>query len=61
LGWGNQYESLRATRKNRNRHLQELGVGGTLYKVPETWEMRDSHDSKGGTLMKYPTMGRGNL
>jgi hypothetical protein len=25
-------------------------VGGTLQNVPETWELRDSQNSKGGTL-----------
>ena len=40
----------RTRRKNRNRHFQQMGVGGTLWKVPETWEVRDSQDSKGGTL-----------
>jgi hypothetical protein len=25
-------------------------VGGTLHNAPETWEVRDSQESKGGTL-----------
>ena len=28
--------------------------GGTLQNVPETWEVRDSQDSKGGTLDEMP-------
>ena len=27
---------------------------GTLQNVPETWEVRDSQDSKGGTLDEMP-------
>jgi hypothetical protein len=34
-------------------------VGGTLQNASETWEMKDSQDSKGGTLNE--TVGRGNL
>jgi hypothetical protein len=36
-------------------------VGGTLQNVPETWEVRDSQDSKGGNLDETLTVGRGNL
>ena len=25
-------------------------MGGMLQSIPETWELRDSHDSKGGIL-----------
>ena len=28
--------------------------GGTLQKAAETWEVRDSQDSKGGTLDEIP-------
>ena len=28
----------------------ELGSWGTVQNVPETWNIRDSQDSKGGTL-----------
>ena len=28
--------------------------GGTLQNAPETWEVRDSQDSKGGTLDEVP-------
>ena len=29
--------------------------------VPETWEVKDSQDSKGGTKDEIPNSGRGNL
>jgi hypothetical protein len=35
---GNRTEALGASRKNGNSQLREVGVGVTLYKVPETWE-----------------------
>jgi hypothetical protein len=43
---------MRSSRKNGNRQLQE--VGGTLQNAPETWEVRDSQDSKGGILDQMP-------
>jgi hypothetical protein len=30
-------------------NLRKKEVGGTLQTVPETWEERDSQDSKGGS------------
>jgi hypothetical protein len=42
-------EALRATRKNENSRGRRMG-GGTLQNTPETWEVRDSWDLKGGTL-----------
>ena len=42
-------EVLKASRKNVNRQPQEIGVWGTPENAPETWEVRDSKDSKGGT------------
>jgi hypothetical protein len=50
-------EALRANRKNGNRKPQEVGGWGTLQDVPETWEVRDSEDSKGGTLDEMPCSG----
>ena len=38
-----------ASRKNGNRQPREIGDWGTLQNAPETWEVRDSQDSKGGT------------
>ena len=35
-----------------NLRRYELGV--TLQNAPETWEVRDSQDSKGGTLDEMP-------
>ena len=29
-------------------------IGGTLQNAPETWEVKDSQDSKGGTLEELP-------
>jgi hypothetical protein len=34
---------------------------GTLQNAPETWEVRDSQDSKGGTLDKMPDSGKREL
>jgi hypothetical protein len=36
-------------------------LGGTLHNVPETWEIRDSQDSKGETLEKMPYSGEKEL
>ena len=49
-------ESLRASRKNGNKQPQEIGgLGmGSPQNVPETWEGKDSQDSKGGTLNEMP-------
>ena len=35
---------------NGNRQPWEIGGGGTLQNVPETWEVRDYQNSKEGTL-----------
>jgi hypothetical protein len=35
-------------------NLGRLEVRGTLRNAPETWEGRDSQDSKGGTLDEVP-------
>ena len=35
-------------------NLGRLKVGRTLQNVPETWEVRDSQDSKAGTLDEMP-------
>jgi hypothetical protein len=32
----------------------EIGGWGTLQNAPETWEMKDSQDSKEGTLDEMP-------
>ena len=36
------------------RRWEMVGVGVGLQNVPETWEARDSQDSKGGTLDEVP-------
>ena len=45
-------EALRASRKNGKCQPQEIGE--TLQNALETWEVRDSQDSKGGTLDEMP-------
>ena len=54
-------EALKASRKNINRKPQEMGGWGTLQNAPETWEVRDSQDSKGGTLDEMPDSREGEL
>ena len=53
---GIRSEALGASRKNGNRQprVGPLECGGTLQNVLETWEVRDSQDSKGGTLDEMP-------
>jgi hypothetical protein len=43
-------ETLRTSRKDRNRQPWEVGSRGTLEDELEIWDLRDSQDSKGGTL-----------
>jgi hypothetical protein len=38
-----------------------MDTGGTLQNTPETWEMRDSQHSKGGTLDEMPYSGEREL
>ena len=45
---------MKISKKNGNRQLQEIGGWGTPKNAPETWEVRDSQDSKGGTLDEMP-------
>jgi hypothetical protein len=54
IGWGKRTEALRVSRKNVNWHPQEKGSWWALQDAPETWEVRDSQDSKGGTLDTMP-------
>lgn len=51
---GGRREVLRVNRMNGN--MQPWGVGGevNLEKVPETWKVRDSKDSKGRNLDEMP-------
>ena len=35
-------------------NLRKYELGVTLQNAPETWEVRDSQDSKGGTLDEMP-------
>jgi hypothetical protein len=68
VGWGKRTEALRVNKGNGNRQPWEVGVWeGTLHQALEIWAVRESQDSKGGTLDEMPysterlTMGRGNL
>jgi hypothetical protein len=69
VGWGEENltwywvreKNLGASRKNGNRQLQEIGGWGTLQNAPQTWEVRNSQDSKGGILDKIPDRGREHL
>ena len=53
-------KALRDSRKNGNRQPGKIGGEGTLYNVPETWDLRDAQDSKRGTLDEMP-LKRGNF
>lgn len=46
---------MKTSKKNGNRQLCEVGGEKTLQNVPETWELRDSQDSKGVTLDEMPS------
>ena len=61
LGGGERTEALRASRKNGNRQPQEVGGWGNLQSVLETWQVRDSQDSKGGTLDEMSYSGEREL
>ena len=62
MGGGKGLKSLRASRKNGNRQLWEVGgwEGGVQY-VPDTQVVRESQDSKRGTLDKIPYSGEREL
>jgi hypothetical protein len=57
----NRREDLKASKMNANMHLQGVGVGWTLKKEPEVWEVRDSLDSKGGTIDEIRNSGEREL
>jgi hypothetical protein len=54
-------KSLRASRKNGNMQPREMGGGGTLQNVPESWDLRDSQDSKRRNLDEIPYIGEREL
>ena len=58
---GKRTEILSARRKNGNRQPQELGGWGNPQNVLDTWEVRDSQDSKAGTLEEMPYIGEKKL
>jgi hypothetical protein len=60
LGGQNRTKVPRAIRKMETGDLGRLGWGG-LQNVPETYEMRESQDSKGQTLDKIPDSGERKL
>jgi hypothetical protein len=47
--------------KECNRQPQDVGRGETLENVPETREVKDSRESKGGNLNKMPKSGEREL
>jgi hypothetical protein len=52
-------EALRASKKNGNLQPFEVEVGdGGFQNVPETWEVRHWHNSKGETLDEMPYSGK---
>ena len=46
---------------NGNMQPQEVGGEGTLQKIPETWEVKDSQDLKHGTLDEMSKSGEREL
>ena len=54
-----QERSLWASRMNGN--MLPWGLGRILYHIPETWEVKYSQDSKGGTLDELPNNGKMEL
>jgi hypothetical protein len=53
--WEDKKEALRTRRMNVNMQQGKWEVGDPL--VPETWEVRNSQDSKGRTLDEMPKNG----
>jgi hypothetical protein len=60
---GKRTEALRASRKNGKWQPRQVGGwgGGITQNVPETWELKDSQDSKGGTLTEILYSGEREL
>ena len=56
LGCGNRTETLRTSKRMERGKLGRQEVGGHS-RIAETWEVRDSQDSKGGTLDEMPHSG----
>jgi len=56
-GKGDRRGALRASKMNRNMQPWRVGGGCIRKKVPETWEVRDSQDSKGETLDEMSNSG----
>ena len=52
---------LKKNGKNGNKQPREVGSGGTLEKVSETWDVRDPQESKGGTLDEMHNSGERKL
>jgi len=61
IRWGKGTEALSASQKNRSKQPQEVGGWRILQNVPETWEVRDSQDSKRGTIDEMPYSGKRKL
>jgi hypothetical protein len=46
----NEWNSEGQAERMQTGYLRKYEVGGTLQNAPETWELRDSQNLKGGTL-----------
>ena len=56
-----QREKIRNERKKIYIYILEVGGWRNLQNLPETWDVRDSQDSKGGTLDEMPYIGERDL
>jgi hypothetical protein len=54
VGEGKGQKPRGSTERMETGNLRKQEVGGTLQNAPETWEIRDSQESKGGTLGEMP-------
>ena len=61
LGVGVRNEAMKANKKNGNRQPLEMGGGGNLSNVPETWRIDTFRTQREGPQMKCSIVGRGNL
>jgi hypothetical protein len=54
LGEGKDLKPRWPAERMETGNLRKYEVGGTLHNAPETWEVRDSQNSKGRTLYEMP-------
>ena len=55
--WEGQARTLEGQRMNGIMQPQEVGCGGTIENVPETWEVRDAQDPNVGSFNKVSNSG----